>query len=183
MNVSKIRLVALFAVVVTFAVELVTAGDVAHVKVTGLHLCCRGCCAAVEEALNEIEGVNDIQVAMKAKTVEFTLPNDAALDGALKALHDAGFSGQATRCGREIEFPGPKLEADTQSTRVVFAGVHLCCAGCAKAVAKALESETGVIAVDCKLKERTVTLIGKDLEPAVLLTALNKAGFHGKLRK
>jgi copper chaperone CopZ len=154
-----------------------------QVEITGLHLCCGGCVAELEEALEEVEGLSDLKVDRAKRTARFRVPDAATRNAALEAVAAAGFYGTAMH----DEEPVPMIaEADikeAKTDRMVLTGVHLCCAGCTKAVVKAFEEVEEVVAVDCDLESRTVTLTGKDLDVAAIYERLHEAGFHGRMEE
>ncbi|MGD9644200.1 MAG: heavy-metal-associated domain-containing protein [Pirellulales bacterium] len=159
------------------------AAKVDQVEIAGLHLCCGGCVAELEQALEEVEGVSDLSIDRKSRTARFRVPDAATRNAALEAVTAAGFYGTAMHHEEPVPMIAATISEPTKADRIVLTGVHLCCAGCTKAVVKALEDVESVVAVDCDLKSRTVTLTGKDLDVAVIYEQLHQAGFHGRMEE
>lgn len=170
----------IFVVVASFAISS-RAADLAPVQLESLHLCCGKCSDALTEALASVEGINDIDIDRKKGTARFVSPNTDKTEAALAAMAAAGFFGTARQADKEVDIPAEEIDADLKADRIVFTGVHLCCGGCARGVAKGFADQKDVVAVDCDTDAGTVTLTGKDLPVAEMRDTLNKAGFHGKL--
>jgi copper chaperone CopZ len=66
-------------------------------------------------------------------------------------------------------------------TKVEISNVHLCCAGCVKAVGSALKGVEGITGA-CDQKAKTVTITAPDDATAQKgIEALAAAGYHGRL--
>ncbi|MFP6901371.1 MAG: hypothetical protein VCA36_10535 [Opitutales bacterium] len=63
-------------------------------------------------------------------------------------------------------------------TKVTLSGVHLCCKGCVKGVAKAVDKSGGTAV--CDAKAGTVVLSGTKEAVGKALEAVAKAGYYGK---
>ena len=63
-------------------------------------------------------------------------------------------------------------------TKVTLSGVHLCCKGCVKGVAKAVDKSGGKAA--CDAKAGTVVISGTKEVVEKALEAVAKAGYYGK---
>ena len=63
-------------------------------------------------------------------------------------------------------------------TKVTLSGVHLCCKGCVKGVAKAVDSSGGKAV--CDAKAGTVVISGDKESVTKALEAVAKAGYYGK---
>lgn len=170
----------IFVLVASFAMTG-RAADRAPVQIEELHLCCGKCSDALTEALASVDGINDIDVDRKTGSARFFSPSAEKTEAALAAMASAGFFGTALQGDKVLAIPAEEIDADLKSDRIVFTGVHLCCGGCARGVAKGFEDQKEVVAVDCDTDAGTVTLTGKDLSVAEMRDTLNKAGFHGKL--
>lgn len=173
---QRIRLAAVTGIVVA----LTAATSQAQVEVSGVHLCCGGCAKAVGQALAEVDGVSNASCDRDAKTVNFNASGEEAIKAGLTALAKAGFHGKAIMGNRELKYPAEEVEKDAASDEITFYGVHLCCGGCAKAVGEALK---GLGEPACDREAKTVTLKGDGISVAKAVAALNKAGFHGSLKK
>ncbi len=175
---------ALTGLILTLSATPALAGEA--IEISGLHLCCGGCVAAVEEALSGVEGISDIEVDQKSRTATFSADDEKAVTAAGAALLNAGFFGEQKRGDKTAPLTisdTAKIDAGTKVDRAVFDNVHLCCKLCSVSVTKSLKDVKEVIAVDCDTKAHTVTLTGKDFDVAAALEALHSAGFHGTLRR
>jgi copper chaperone CopZ len=158
----------------------------AQVQVKGLHLCCGSCVSAVEGSVGEVAGVSKLAVDRGGGSAEFTTTGPDVTAKALAALAKAGMYGTVTVDGKPAEFPAVKVKAGTQAEKVVFEDVHLCCRACSNGVVRALEKDDVIGIIDCDQKQSLVTITakgGSQLDVAAVQAALNKAGFHAKLRE
>ena len=67
-------------------------GKVKSLRVSGIHNCCGPCCDAIKEAIAAVDGVTGDTAKPAVTTFEVTGDFHAA--ALVKALNDAGFSGQ-----------------------------------------------------------------------------------------
>jgi len=63
----------------------------AKATVSGVHLCCKKCVTAVEDALKSINGVSKYEVVSKAES--FTVEGEFTKSALASALNSAGFAG------------------------------------------------------------------------------------------
>ncbi len=159
------------------------ADDFQRVELVGLHLCCATCVSAVRTALVDVPGVSDVQVKLASGRASFRFVEQGDLEAALDAVRLAGFYGEAQRLGETIDWPIEKLSPEACEDRLVFRGVHLCCKGCATAVAKALAEIEEIESVDCDLERGTVTLAGDEIPVALTRGRLLAAGFYGRVER
>ena len=160
----------------------VAGADPIAVEISKLHLCCGGCQEALSEALETADGVRDLIVERKKQKATFTVDSASELKMATQAMAAAGFFGVVMANGEAYKIEIETLE-DELADRVTFEKVHLCCGGCARAIVRAFADYEPVVAVDCNTDEGTVTLTGKELKVASLRDVLNKAGYHGRLKR
>ena len=73
---------------------------------------------------------------------------------------------------------GFSLFAAGAETKVTLSGVHLCCKGCVKGVAKAVDKSGGK--ASCDAKAGTVVISGDKESVTKALEAVAKAGYYGK---
>jgi copper chaperone CopZ len=66
-----------------------TKGKVSSLTLTGVHNCCRSCCAAIKAAVKKVSGVTGDTAKPKAESFEVTGDYDAI--ELIHALHEAGF--------------------------------------------------------------------------------------------
>jgi periplasmic mercuric ion binding protein len=69
-------------------------GKVQSLAVDGVHLCCKSCVTAVNEALEKVPGVKATTATKGAKSFEVT--GDFNAKDVFTALHDAGLTGKTT---------------------------------------------------------------------------------------
>ncbi len=72
---------------------------------------------------------------------------------------------------------GFSLFAAGAETKVTLSGVHLCCKGCVKGVAKAVDKSGGK--ASCDAKAGTVVISGDKESVTKALEAIAKAGYYG----
>jgi periplasmic mercuric ion binding protein len=153
--------------------RLALAGEV---KVTGVHLCCKACVKAAEEAL-DVDGVTDFSVDRESRTIVI-VTDDA--EAALAALTNAGFYGRIA--GRpEPESPAIKDESAAKSFQLTR--THLCCGQCQKAIVAAIRSVPNVETVEIEDEVLTVTANRDGVRPSKVLDAIHKAGFHAQVEQ
>jgi periplasmic mercuric ion binding protein len=149
------------------------------VELTGVHLCCPACTAAVKSAVHDLEGVKATCNQQKS-TVTITATDDAAAQKALDALAAHGFHGDTG--SSPIKIKDDSGVTAGKVTSVTFSGVHNCCRSCNKAIEKAIKKVDGVTGDTAKPKTDTLTVTG-NFDAAELVKALNDAGFHVKVQK
>lgn len=174
--------VAGWALGLLLAASSATAEEI-KIELTGLHLCCGGCSAALAEALADVSGLLDKSIEQEAGSAAFFVADTAAADAALAAVAKAGFGAAVKRQGQTAAFPAEKIDPELRQDVLRFQGVHLCCKGCVRGVLKAFEGAAEVVSVDCDLKARTVTLSGKNISVAGAQKRLIAAGYYGTLVK
>ncbi|MDA1017216.1 MAG: hypothetical protein O3A00_22510 [Planctomycetota bacterium] len=159
------------------------AAQADKVTVRGVHLCCGACVAGATKALDGIKGISDIACDANSKTVNFVAADDDAAKAGLAGLAKDGFFGAAAHGKNEIKFPIVPIKKGSKSDKVKFYGLHLCCGACVTGAQKSVQSLDNIMSIDIDRKEGTLTLSGKDIIVADALTALNKGGFYGSLKK
>jgi copper chaperone CopZ len=169
----------LAVVVAVLALGALTASQAVadSIEVKGPHICCKQCVNAVGKILGGINGVSDAKCDIKAKTVTFTAKDEAAAKAAVDALVKGGFSGSATRDGKEFKMPLPEVAKGDKVDKVTVKNVHVCCGQCEGAINKIFKGST--VEFGPKGTQRTVTVTGSDLYRGSVMEALRKAGFNG----
>lgn len=153
-----------------------------EVVVKEVHMCCGQCVKIGDATLKDVKGVSEGKSSQADKSVTFKAEDDKAVTAGLEALAKAGFHGKATKDGKAVEFPKPKIK-EGKSNEIVATGVHLCCGQCVTGVKKALEGVKGVKDVKPDRDAQTVTVTGENIDGKELFDALTKAGFHGDMKK
>jgi len=148
-------------------------------KISGVHLCCKGCVTGVEKAIAPVKGAT-VSVDPDAETVSLTGPDTATVQKAADALVAGGYFGKS-------DDASVKMAADTgakgkmvQSLKIE--GVHLCCGKCVSAVDKAMKSVSGVKAHTARKGAETFEVTG-DFDDKKVMDALQSAGLTGKVAK
>lgn len=157
----------------------------ADVQLKGLHLCCANCVSVLEAALGEVTGVTKVTVDRGAASCEFKAPDAATAAKALAAIGKAGMFASVTIDGKPGVFPQENAKAGTTADKVVFEQVHLCCRACTNGVVRALEKDETLGIIECNQKDYTVLVSAKGgsmLDVAKIQAALNKAGYHAKVK-
>lgn len=150
------------------------------IEVKQLHMCCSGCAEEVENILKKVDGLTDIQVTRKTRTATFSAPSTSVAQKALDALAEDGFYGQVD--DKTIAFKADSGVKKEKVTSLTLTGFHNTCPGCVKAFRVALKKVDGVTGDDCKPSVTTCTIKG-NFDAAVLVEALNKEGFHVKVKQ
>lgn len=159
------------------------AADDNQVEISGVHLCCGGCVAALEEALDEVDGLSELSIDREKRTARFRVPDAKTRTAALEAVARAGFYGTAMHGEEPVPMIADAEISETKTDRLVLTGVHLCCQSCTKAVVKAFEDVESIVAVDCDIEAGTVALTGKEIDAALVFEHLHQAGFHGTVEE
>ena len=144
-----------------------------------MHLCCGACTKGVTEAVSKVEGVT-INVDAKAGTATLTAGDDASARKAVNAVGRAGFHGVSDH--KKIKMRDTSGVEPGKVTRLELVGVHNCCAGCCKAIKKAVAEVDGVEGDTAQPKKRTFVVEG-NFDGQKLIQALYKAGFHARQKK
>lgn len=165
---------AFVAAIIPFATRAARAEEVA--KITGVHICCKGCSAAIEQALAETPDIKSVIVGEKG-TVQVNALSTESLQAAVDAIAAAGFHGKLDT--KEVKWPKAKLPKGKVEVLEVE-HVHNCCPLCAKAIKKALAEVEGVESDTCKPKVESFAIKG-NFEPKAALKALNQAGFNASV--
>lgn len=169
-----------FAVVIAaLALVALTAGQsiADTVEVKGPHICCKQCVTAVGKILEGVAGVSDGKCDIKAKTVTFTAKDEAAAKAGVDALIKGGFSGSATRDGKEMKVALAPVEKGAKVETVTVKDVHVCCGQCQKAINAVFKDSK--VKYDGSGAQRTVIISGGELYRGSVMEALRKAGFNG----
>jgi len=149
------------------------------VTVSEMHLCCGACVKAVQKAIDGVEGAT-VTIDRKAGSSAITAANDETAAKAVKALADAGFHGKTDN--EKVAMPDDSGAPEGKVERIELAGIHNCCGGCNKAIKAALGTVEGVAGDNADPKAESLVVEGEFVAQE-LIAALNKAGFHAKVKK
>ncbi len=153
------------------------------ITLSGVHLCCKDC----EEAVLKISANEKTPVPAgvtftpdrKEGTIVITAPSGKDAQAALRGVMAAGFYGKSDN--EAVKIADLKPDDFTAGTMVVR-GSHLCCGGCVKAFAKAVESVEGVDSHEAKTGAASVVVKGENFKPSEVMQALREAGFGGSFQ-
>src|SRR5262245_44667644 len=151
------------------------------VELKRVHMCCPGCAKEVGEILKKVEGVTDAACDQKANTVRFKAADAKAAQRALDALAEAGFHGD-TGGAKDFAFKDDSGVKPGKVKSLTVTGFHNSCPGCVKSFRDAIKDVKGVAGDTAKSKVTTCEVTG-DFDAAELVKALNKAGFHVKVKQ
>ncbi|NLT71929.1 MAG: hypothetical protein GXX91_14735 [Verrucomicrobiaceae bacterium] len=158
-----------------------TPDGVVTITLSKVHICCRDC----EEAIATL-GANErtplpagvvLTPSRREETVVITAPSTGDARAALRSFQRAGFYGKSDNDEVKIEDLTPDdATADSMTVR----SVPLCCDGCVRAFAKAVESVDGVRSHTAEGRRSSrITVEGKGFKPYEVMQALRDAGFGG----
>jgi copper chaperone CopZ len=151
------------------------------VELKGVHMCCPGCAEAVEETLKKVEGVSGVAVDQKTRTAKFTATDAKAAQKALDALAAEGFHGD-TGGAKDFAFKDDSGVKAGKVKSLTVTGFHNSCPGCVKSFKAAIKDVKGVVGDTAKPGVTTCEVTG-EFDAAELVKALNKAGFHAKVKQ
>lgn len=148
------------------------------VKLSNVHLCCKGCVSGVEKAVKSVSGATAACDA-PSETVTLTAPDAATAQKAVDAIVAAGYFAKSEDSAVKVtDNSGAK---DGKATAVTVSDVHLCCGKCVKGVQTALADVKGVTGNTAEKNAKSFEIKG-DFNPREAMTALQKAGYSGKVK-
>ncbi len=165
-------------VTIAMAMALAAANCTADVtvKISDVHICCKGCVKGAQEAVSKVDGAKP-DVSEDDETVTITAPDMATAQKAADSLVAAGYFGTSSDSN-------VKLNADTGAKgvkvqKLTVTGVHLCCGKCVSAVHKTVGAVPGVTGDTAAKNARSFEVTG-DFNDKDVMDALQKAGLTGK---
>lgn len=160
---------------------LVTSDAQAETKVVlkEMHICCGACVRGIEKAVKDLKGVT-VDVKKDDESTVITGDSDQAVQKAIDAIADAGY--HAVSDHKKLKPKDDSGAKEGKVKRLELTGVHNCCGGCNSAVKKAIKTVDGVEADTAKAKSDSFVVEG-NFDALELVKALNKAGFHVKVKK
>jgi len=170
---------SLASIMIACALTLSAGAAEVSAKITGVHLCCKGCVTRAEKAVSTVKGAT-ASVDADAETVSLAGPDTATVQKAADALVAAGFFGKSGTAGVKLAADSGAKGGKVQSLKLE--GVHLCCGKCVSAVDKAVKSVSGVNAHTAKKNADSFEVTG-DFNDQEIVDALHKAGLTGKVAK
>lgn len=148
-------------------------------KISGVHLCCKGCVTGAEEAVAKVPGVK-AAVDQDAGTVTLSAADTATVQKAADALVAGGYFGTSS-----LESIKPNANSGASGKKVkslTLEGTHLCCGKCVKAVDKAVAAVSGAKAHTATKGAKSFEVTG-DFNDKELISALHKEGLSAKVVK
>lgn len=162
----------------------VAAGPAAaaeKVELKSVHMCCDGCAEEVAAILGKVEGVSGVSTDKKAKSASFTAADAKAAQKAIDALSAGGFHGDPGK-DKGYAFQDDSGVKAGKVRALTVTGFHNSCGGCVKSFREAIKDVKGVAGDTAKAKVTTAEVTG-EFDAAELVRALNKAGFHVKVKQ
>ncbi len=162
---------------------LASAGPAAaaeKVELKSVHMCCDGCAEEVAAILGKVEGVSGVSTDKKAKAATFTAADSKSAQKALDALAEGGFHGEPGK-DKGYAFKDDSGVKAGMVKALTVTGFHNSCGGCVKSFREAIKDVKGVAGDNAKSKVTTAEVTG-EFDAAELVKALNKAGFHVKVK-
>lgn len=157
----------------------VTAADT-KIELKHVHMCCDGCAEEVAAILGKVEGVSGVSTDKKTTSAAFTATDAKAVQKAIDALSEGGFHGDVGK-DKGYAFKDDSGVKPGKVKSLTVTGFHNTCPGCVKSFREAIKDVKGVTGNNAKSKVSTAEVTG-DFDAAELVTALNKAGFHVKVK-
>jgi mercuric ion binding protein len=175
---TRIAMLAAAAGVLVWAAPAAAAETV---ELKRVHMCCPGCAKEVAAVLAKVEGVSGAACDQKAGSARFTAADAKAAQRALDALAAAGFHGD-TGGAKGYAFKDDSGVRPGKVKSLTVTGFHNSCGGCVDAFREAIKDVKGVAGDNAKSKVTTCEVTG-DFDAAELVKALNKAGFHVRVKQ
>lgn len=150
------------------------------VELKDVHMCCDGCAEEVAAILGKVEGVSGVATDKKARSAAFTAADAKAAQKALDALAAGGFHGDPGKDKGYAFKDDSGVKAGAVKSLTVT-GFHNSCGGCVKSFREAIKDVKGVTGDTARAKVTTAQVTG-EFDAAELVKALNKAGFHVKVK-
>lgn len=177
---NRVLTLACAAAMTTLAASPAAAAET-KIELKAVHMCCGGCAEEVEAILGKVAGVTGVSTDQKAKSAAFTAADAKTAQKALDALAAGGFHGDPGK-DKGYAFKDDAGAKPGKVKSLTVTGFHNSCGGCVKSFKEAIKDVTGVTGVSAKSKVSSAEVTG-EFEPAEVVKALNKAGFHVKVKK
>lgn len=150
------------------------------IELKSVHMCCEGCADEVASILEKVQGVTGIVSDQKAGKATFTAADVKTAQKALDALAESGFHGNTGN--KDLAFKDDSGVKAGKVKSLTVTGFHNSCAGCVKSFRVAIKDVPGVTGATLTAKVSSAEVVG-DFDAAELVKALNKAGFHVKVKQ
>jgi len=170
---------SLASIMIVCALTLSARAADVTAKITGVHLCCKGCVTGVEKAVATVKGAT-ASADQDSETVTLTGPDAATVQKAADSLVAAGYFGKSSDASVKLTANSGAKGKKVQTLKLE--GVHLCCGKCVSAVDKAVKSVSGVKEHTAKKNAESFEVTG-DFNDKEVVDALHLAGLTGKVAK
>jgi copper chaperone CopZ len=168
-----------FLILTALALPIAAGAADCTAKISGVHLCCKGCVTGVENAVGKVSDAK-ADVDQDEGTVTLSGPDVPTVQKAADALVAAGYFGKSSQ-------ESIKLDSETGASgkmvkSLKMEGLHLCCGKCVKAVDKAVASVSGAKAHTAIKGAKSFEVTG-DFNDKDMMSALQKEGLTAKIVK
>lgn len=170
----------LAALVAGFAMTPYAFAAETTVELKKVHMCCEGCAKAVASVLGKVEGVSKASSDQVGNSAKFAATDAKSAQRALDALAEAGFHGETGT--KDYAFKDDSGVKAGKVKTLTVTGFHNSCPGCVKSFREAIKDVPGVTGDNAKSKVSSAEVTG-NFDAAELVKALNKAGFHVKVKE
>lgn len=148
-----------------------------QVKLSGVHLCCDGCTAAVYDAAENVPGVS-AQCDKRKGTAVLTGDDPESIQKVLDGIAANGLYGESDHASLAIK-DDPNIPQG-RVKRATISGIHNCCGPCYHQIQKALRHTEGVTDDDGRSGATRINVSG-DFSPQELIQSLHKFGFNARV--
>jgi periplasmic mercuric ion binding protein len=168
-------------IIVILTGSMVVASGMARgdekVTLSDMHVCCKGCVMAIQNAAAKVPGVTCVASEDDSNAV-VTADSKQALQKAVDEITKAGFSGTPDNPQIKIE---PIKVPDGKVQKLEIAHVHNCCGKCTVALKDVLKDVPGVKSNTVESKKTSFVVEG-DFSADDVVKALMKAGFYPEIK-
>lgn len=168
----------LVSIAMALALAVATRAADVTVKISDVHICCKGCVKGAEAAVSKVDGAKP-EVSEDDETVTITAPDTATAQKAVDSLVDAGYFGTTT--DSSIKISADTGAKGTKVQKMTVTGLHLCCGKCVSAVHKTVMAVPGVTGETAAKNAKSFDVTG-DFNDKDVMDALQKAGLTGKVQ-
>ena len=172
--------VTMLTVLANALIWTVPAAAAETIELKSVHMCCEGCADEVASILEKVEGVTGVVCDQKAGKAKFTAADGQSAQKALGALAEGGFHGDTGN--EKLVFKNDSGAKPGKVKSLTVTGFHNSCPGCVKSFRTAIKDVPGVTGAVLKSKVSSAEVTG-EFDPVELVKALNKAGFHVKVKQ
>jgi len=169
-----------WAVALAVAVAIPATAADTKVELKNVHMCCGGCAKEVAKILSGVEGVSAVKTDKETTSATFTATDAKVAQKALDALAAGGFHGDPG-ADKGFAFKDDSGVKAGKVKALTVTGFHNSCEGCVKSFQTALKGVKGVTGDNTKPEVTTAEITG-EFDAAEAVKALNKAGFHVKVK-